>query len=377
MSSTGMPVERHSTTGVVDVQSVSKSFPNDHVGIDDVSITVGGGLFLCLLGPSGSGKTTLLRLIGGLERPDKGRVLIDGVDVTVIPPTERRTHMVFQHHALFPHLNVRDNVAFGPRIRRDREDSIKQRVAEVLNLVQLAGYEERRIRELSGGQRQRVAIARAIINRPSVLLLDEPLASLDMQLRGELQGELRRLQRSLGSPFISVTHDQDEAMALADQIAIINHGRLEQVGRPDEIYYRPASLFVASFMGRNNVLPGVICSSLGSGDYQVDLSGLSVPCRAVPGLRVGQRVALVLRHESVCIHTPTSDAATPIRLSGIVSDRVFLGTRVRYTMRLATATLIVAELRTESAENADMPAIGDTIRLSWNFRDTPVFPTAA
>jgi spermidine/putrescine transport system ATP-binding protein len=261
-------------------------------------------------------------------------------------------------------------------MRRDREDSIKRRVTEVLNLVQLGGYEERKVKELSGGQRQRVAIARAIINRPSVLLLDEPLASLDMQLRGELQGELRRLHRSLGSPFISVTHDQDEAMALADRIAIINQGHLEQVGRPDDIYCRPASLFVASFMGRNNVLHGVICDQLGSGEYRLDLNGLIVPCQAASGLRVGQTVALVLRHESVHIHRPLQEATASVNLSGAVLDRVFLGTRVRYTVRIAPAIVIAAEPRIEAGGNAGMPKIGDTIALSWNLRDTPVFATA-
>lgn len=360
----------------MDVQAVSKSFHNGHIGISQVSLSVPKNVFLCLLGPSGSGKTTLLRLIGGLEIPNEGRVLVDGLDVRAIPASERRTNMVFQHHALFPHLNVRDNVAFGPRMRRDREDSIERRVTDVLNLVQLGGYEERKVKELSGGQRQRVAIARAIINRPSVLLLDEPLASLDMQLRGELQGELRRLQRSLGSPFISVTHDQDEAMALADRIAVINQGRLEQVGRPDEIYCRPASLFVASFMGRNNVLQGVICDHLGSGEYRLDLNGLIVPCQAASGLRVGQTVALVLRYESVRIHRPAHDAPRSVNLSGTVLDRVFLGTRVRYTVRIAPAIVILAEPRIESGGNAGMPEIGDTIALSWHLKDSPVFATA-
>jgi spermidine/putrescine transport system ATP-binding protein len=371
----GPPPRSKST--VVDVQDVRKSYPNGPIAVDRASITVAQGVFLCLLGPSGSGKTTLLRLIGGFETPDSGRVLIDGQDVTTIPAAQRRTNMVFQHHALFPHLNVRDNVAFGPRMRRAKTEDIRQRVANVLNLVHLSGYETRRIQELSGGQRQRVAIARAIVNDPAVLLLDEPLASLDMQLRGELQGELRRLQRSLESPFISVTHDQDEAMALADQIAVINEGRIEQVGNPHEIFYQPASLFVARFIGRNNVVHGVIRNRLGSGEYSLDLSGLTLPCRAVAGLSVGQPVAMVVRQESILVAKSDSNAiAADVRIGGTVLDRVFLGTRVRYTLRLTETLTLVAELAIDATRFRDAPSVGERIVAGWRVSDVPVFATS-
>jgi spermidine/putrescine transport system ATP-binding protein len=362
------------TSVVVDVQAVKKSFRNGPIAVDRVSITVPPGIFLCLLGPSGSGKTTLLRLIGGLEVADEGRVLIDGQDVTAIPAGQRRTNMVFQHHALFPHLDVHDNVAFGPRMRRATQEDIECRVTRALDLVHLAGYEARRITELSGGQRQRVAIARAIINDPAVLLLDEPLASLDMRLRGELQGELRRLQRSLGSTFISVTHDQDEAMALADQIAVINEGRIEQLGSPYDIYRQPASLFVAQFIGRTNVIRGVICGKVASGQYSVDLRGLIVPCHAIPSLFIGQPVSMVLRQESISVlKTDANSLDGNVRISGTVLDRVFLGARVRYTLRLTETLIVIADSALEPPHNCDAPSVGDKIIARWNLRDVPVF----
>jgi ABC-type Fe3+/spermidine/putrescine transport system ATPase subunit len=362
------------TSAVVDVQTVKKSFRNGPNAVDGVSITVAPGIFLCLLGPSGSGKTTLLRLIGGLEVADEGRVLIDGQDVTAIPAGQRRTNMVFQHHALFPHLDVHDNVAFGPRMRRAPDVDIECRVTQALDLVHLAGYGARKITELSGGQRQRVAIARAIVNDPAVLLLDEPLASLDMRLRGELQGELRRLQRSLGSTFISVTHDQDEAMALADQIAVIHEGRIEQLGGPYEIYHRPASLFVAQFIGRTNVIRGVICDKVASGRYSVDLLGLIVPCHATPGLSKGQPVSMVVRQESISVLSTASDRIDgSVRIGGTVLDKVFLGARVRYTLRLTETLVVIAESALGPSHGGDAPSVGDVIVAAWTPSDVPVF----
>jgi len=359
---------------VVDIQNVCKSYQTALSAVDGVSFSVARDTFLCLLGPSGSGKTTLLRLIAGLETPDSGRVLIDGQDVTRIPAAQRRTNMVFQHHALFPHLNVRDNIAFGPRMRGVREREIDEQVQKALELVQLEGHTARRIQELSGGQRQRVAIARAIINRPTVLLLDEPLASLDLQLRGELQTELRRLQRSLGNPFISVTHDQDEAMALADRIAIINHGRVEQIGTPHEIFYHPSSLFVAKFIGRNNVLDGVICEREPSGHCSVDLGGIVLSCRANPALSVGQRVSLVLRHEAVRVLRSRSHATIgQVYSEGVVVDRVFLGARVRYVIRLRETIHLTAETPADAMDPNMLLQVGERTTVSWSIRDAPLF----
>lgn len=365
------------TAAAVDVQGVTKRYSNGVVAVSDVSVRVAENVFLCLLGPSGSGKTTLLRLMGGLEIPDAGRVLIDGQDVTTIPATRRRTNMVFQHHALFPHLNVFDNVAFGPRMRGAARDSIAHRVREVLSRVQLSGHEDRRINQLSGGQRQRVAIARAIINDPAVLLLDEPLASLDMRLRGELQIELRRLQRALGSPFISVTHDQDEAMALADQIAVINEGRIEQIGTPHEIFYRPASLFVAQFIGRTNTLRGVLCVRFGAAEYAVDLGGVVVPCSAPTGVTIGRAVAVVIRQEFISVvRARSTSLATQARVTAKVLDRSLLGVRVRYTLRLTDTVTIVAEPVFDPARGEETPHVGDEVLIGWKLSDAPVFPTS-
>src|SRR6266550_4396648 len=241
----------------VEVKDVTKRF-GKMTAVDSVSLAVARGEFLTLLGPSGCGKTTLLRMVAGFESPDAGRVILNGSDVTELSPHQRDVTTVFQNYALFPHLNVFDNVAFGLERRRAGRDEIKRRVADALEMVRLNGLDERMTRELSGGQQQRVALARSLVLEPKVLLLDEPLAALDLKLRKQMQLELKGLQRRLGISFIYVTHDQEEALTMSDTIVVMNAGRIEQIGRAEEIYERPVTEFVAGFIGVSNTIEGIV-----------------------------------------------------------------------------------------------------------------------
>src|SRR3954469_4566031 len=239
--------------GEILVQSATKRF-GDVTAVDDVSITIPGGEFFSMLGPSGCGKTTTLRLIAGFEQPDEGKILLQGQDVTHVPPSKRNVNMVFQAYALFPHMTVAENIAFGPRIKKLSGEEIRSRTQEILHTVQLEAMDDRRPGQLSGGQQQRVALARALVNRPAALLLDEPLGALDLKLRKQMQLELKRIQNTLGTTFVYVTHDQEEALAMSDRIAVMNGGRVEQLGSPREIYDRPTTPFVADFVGSLNAL---------------------------------------------------------------------------------------------------------------------------
>src|SRR5918999_682885 len=247
----------------VELRGLTKRF-DDVVAVDSIDLHIDAGEFLSLLGPSGCGKTTTLRLVAGFERPDEGSVLIDGADVTALPPYKRDVNTVFQSYALFPHLNVFDNVAYGLRRNKVGGDDVERRVNEILDLVDLAGFGRRRIAQMSGGQQQRVALARALVNRPQLLLLDEPLGALDLKLRKQMQLELKRIQGEVGITFVYVTHDQEEAMTMSDRIAVMNAGRFEQVGAPQDVYELPATEFVASFLGASNLLDGEIESANGS-----------------------------------------------------------------------------------------------------------------
>jgi len=255
---------------------VRKTF-GEVVAVDDVELDVGAGEFFSMLGPSGSGKTTMLRLVAGFETPTAGAILLHGTDVTSLPPFDRDVNTVFQDYALFPHMTVEQNVAYGLMVRRVPKADRGRRVADALEAVRLSGFERRKPSQLSGGQRQRVALARALVNRPSVLLLDEPLGALDLKLREQMQLELKALQRDVGITFLFVTHDQGEALTMSDRIAVFNHGRIEQVGSPTEIYERPASPFVAGFVGTSNVLTGAIARNLLGRDGTFGSAGVVPP----------------------------------------------------------------------------------------------------
>jgi spermidine/putrescine transport system ATP-binding protein len=292
----------------VELRAASKRFGAVRA-VDAVSLTVRAGEFLTLLGPSGCGKTTLLRLIAGFESPDAGTVWLGGVDVTRVPPYRRDVNQVFQSYALFPHLSVRDNIAFGLRMQRLEAAAIAARVAEAVRLVSLEGCEDRRPHELSGGQRQRVALARALAPRPAVLLLDEPLSALDARLRRTMQSELKRLQRQLGTTFVFVTHDQEEALTLSDRIAVIHDGRVEQCGTGPELYHRPASAFVAEFIGHANVLQvELLAAEAGAVRLRLDAGVvLALPAGAGPAPAGRGRVSI--RPEQIeLVRAPRADA---------------------------------------------------------------------
>jgi spermidine/putrescine transport system ATP-binding protein len=312
---------------LLEIGPLTKSFGAAPI-LRDVSLTVRKGEFMTLLGPSGCGKTTTLRIIAGFESPDEGRVLLNGRDVTALPPYERDVHTVFQHYALFPHLDVAGNVAFGLRLRRVPEAEIRKKVAEALALVKLAGYESRRTTAMSGGQMQRVALARALVGRPSLLLLDEPLGALDLKLRKEMQLELKGLQRRLGIAFVYVTHDQEEAMTMSDRIAVFNHGRLEQLGTPGEIYEAPRTSFVADFIGGANIFSATVLEGP-AGQARLRLEGeheIVVPLEPHEVLPpVGRRVKVGIRPERVKVHYKDAPAAGALRFDATLRDTIFLG----------------------------------------------------
>jgi ABC-type Fe3+/spermidine/putrescine transport system ATPase subunit len=318
--------------------------------LDDVSLDILDGEFITLLGPSGCGKTTLLRVIAGFQRPSEGRVELAGRDVTRVPPHKRPVNMVFQRPSLFPHLDVRGNVAFGLQVAGESRDEVGRRVAEALRLVRLHGYERRRNHELSGGQMQRVALARALVNRPQVLLLDEPLSALDLKIRLDMEVELRRVHRETGATFVYVTHDQREALALSDRIVVFNHGVVEQVGTPDEIYRRPASPFAARFVGDANVLPVDV------GGEAVTLAGR--PIAVTPPQDLRGPAWLVLRPEVVRL-MPANGASAG--LTGTVRDAAFRGTGFTYHVDVPGL---------DDAVKAEMPGLealelGSPVELSF------------
>jgi spermidine/putrescine transport system ATP-binding protein len=329
--------------------------------LDDLSLDVAAGEFLTVLGASGSGKTTTLRLVAGFEAPTAGRIVMAGADVTDLPPYRRDVNTVFQQYALFPHLSVRDNVAYGLRMRGVPRGEIADRVAEGLALVRLDGLGDRRPRQLSGGQQQRVALARALVNRPRVLLLDEPLGALDLKLRREMQLELKHLQTRLGITFIYVTHDQEEALTMSDRIVLLRAGRIEQVGAPHEIYRRPRTAYVAAFIGETNLIPATVLAAAG-GTVTLGLTAAGVPATAPAGAPVpdaGARVQLALRPEQFDL----AGAGPPggaNELRGIVTDVVFAGAVSRVHVRVGDEIDLVVQPH----RDGEWP-VGRAVTLRW------------
>ena len=356
----------------VAVRSVSRHF-GPVVALDDVSLEIRRGEFFSLLGPSGCGKTTLLRLIGGFENADSGDIVIDGKSVAGLPPYRRTTNMIFQHLALFPHMNVFENVAFGLRMKGMRQAEVEDRIRRALALVQLEGFEDRGIEQLSGGQKQRVAMARALVNDPSVLLLDEPLGALDLQLRLQLQDELRGLHRSLRSTFIFVTHDQGEAMTMSDRIAVMEGGRILQVGSPEEIYERPSTRFVAGFIGHTNLLEAAVVDVRPDGRVVVDCSGTRLECRTDRAPSAGTQVSLSLRYEKIDVGPVATRGDGRVHHEGTIVQKTFMGNMVRLAIRLAGGLVLTAEI--SNVENARAFAEGDRVGVSWSESSVVLLPT--
>ena len=359
---------------VIAVENVSKRY-GEFVAVEGASFAIRRGEFFSLLGPSGCGKTTMLRMIAGFEAVTSGRLLLDGADVAGVPPYRRQVNTVFQNYALFPHLTVFENVAFGPRIARLERSEIARRVAAMLDVVRLGELAERRPSQLSGGQRQRVALARALVNGPSALLLDEPLSALDLELRRQMQIELKRIQREVGITFVFVTHDQEEALTMSDRIAVMRGGRLEQVGTPEEIYDSPASAFVARFIGIANLVP--VCVSAGDASAAtVRLPGghaATVPACGRP-FAAGDAAVLMVRPERVRLEA--AEPASPVvALPVTVADVIFQGPVVRAVLRGPGGDELVAHL--ESARRTGVLVRGAAMWASWDPAATRLLPPDA
>jgi spermidine/putrescine transport system ATP-binding protein len=349
----------------VTLRGVTKRF-GDFVAVRSMDLDIPRGQFFTMLGPSGCGKTTTLRMVAGFEEPSEGTVLLDGDDVTGLPPFRRATNTVFQSYALFPHMSVEKNVAFGLERQSVSREEVRSRVAEELERVGLSSEAKRKPRQLSGGQQQRVALARALVNRPAVLLLDEPLGALDLKLRKQLQVELKRIQQDVGITFVYVTHDQEEALTMSDRIAVMNRGVVEQLDDPEEIYERPSTTFVAGFIGVSNLMPGeVVSSSTGVAELRLD-AGPTVRVGAGEA-SVGERAHAVVRPEKLQLHGASGAAdGTRPSVEGQVDSSLYLGTATQVTVRLADGTqMTVLVPNADEEARRRLPATGDPARLTW------------
>jgi spermidine/putrescine transport system ATP-binding protein len=341
----------------VELEGVTKRF-GDFAAVDEMTLRIARGEFFSLLGPSGCGKTTTLRLIAGFEQPTEGAIRLDGEDVAKVPPYRRHVNTVFQSYALFDHLDVTENVAFGLRRRKVEKAEIARRVAEALELVALHERAHARPAELSGGQRQRVALARALVNRPSVLLLDEPLGALDLKLRKQMQVELKRIQREVGITFVYVTHDQEEALAMSDRIAVMSDGAIQQLGEPEEIYEHPVKAFVAGFIGISNLLSATV----ENGGVRLS-TGALVPAPVPDGLADGAPVQLSVRPEKLLVDELEDGMAS---VEGTIAERVYMGTATQLIVELGPDARVVAlEQNTARARSDDRWELGDRVRIGW------------
>ena len=331
-------------TGHVKLESLTKVFA-EVTAVDEISLEIEGGEFFSLLGPSGCGKTTTLRMVAGFEAPTSGSIMLDGVDVASLAPNRRNVNTVFQSYALFPFLTVAENVAFGMKYRSVPKSEIGTRVGEALELVQLTGYEKRRPNQLSGGQQQRVALARALVLRPAVLLLDEPLGALDAKLRRMLQVELNALQKQVGITFLYVTHDQEEALTMSDRLAVMNHGKIAQLGTPEQVYGEPADAYVADFLGVSNLMDATVeAASSGTGPCRLRVGDFLLDAEGGE-LRATGNVKLAIRPERIHLHPHESDG--PNRMPGMVERLVFVGSTTQVFLRLANGAALQALMRND------------------------------
>jgi spermidine/putrescine transport system ATP-binding protein len=362
----------------VRLEGVTKRF-GDFTAVRAMELDIPRGEFFTMLGPSGCGKTTTLRMVAGFEEPSEGRVLLDGQDVTGQPAFRRPTNTVFQSYALFPHRSVEKNVAFGLERQKVDRAEVKRRVAEELERVGLAAEARRRPAQLSGGQQQRVALARALVNRPAVLLLDEPLGALDLKLRKQLQVELKRIQREVGITFIYVTHDQEEALTMSDRIAVMNRGVVEQVADPETVYERPATTFVAGFIGVSNLMPAEVVSANGGGaELKLD-AGPVVRTGDSGGASLRERVHAVVRPEKLVLSGASAQApGDGASVEGQVQDSLYLGTATQMTVQLHDGTRMTVLVPNADAEaRHELPVPGDQARLSWSADNIHVVRDAA
>ena len=338
------------------------------LAVDHIDLDVNEGEFFSLLGPSGCGKTTTLRMIGGFEQPTEGRIELQGDDVTYLPAYRRNVNTVFQNYALFPHLTIYENVAFGLRRKKVGSADVKKRVTEMLELVELPGYENRKPSQISGGQAQRVALARALVNKPAVLLLDEPLGALDLKLRKQMQVELKRIQQEVGITFIYVTHDQEEAMTMSDRIAVMNHGRYEQLGDPEVLYERPKTRFVAGFLGVSNLLPATPDGRAnGYAGFRLgDGTAVRVPAALIEG-RAAEKLALGVRPEKIRLLEEKDEVPTGLnRIPGTISHASYLGVSTQYIVSLKDGHRVtVYEQNVQRATKAELWATGEEVILAW------------
>ncbi|MDX6410434.1 MAG: spermidine/putrescine transport system ATP-binding protein [Gaiellaceae bacterium] len=350
----------------VSLRGLTKRF-GDFTAVSEMDLDIPRGHFFTMLGPSGCGKTTTLRMIAGFEDPSEGTVLLDGEDVTGQPAFRRPTNTVFQSYALFPHLSVERNVAFGLERKRVPKEEVRRRVGEELERVGLAREGKRKPRQLSGGQQQRVALARALVNRPAVLLLDEPLGALDLKLRKQLQVELKRIQQDVGITFVYVTHDQEEALTMSDRIAVMNRGVVEQLDDPEEIYERPSTTFVAGFIGVSNLMPGEVVAT-GTGTVELRLDAGPTVRAGGAGASVGERAHAVVRPEKLQLHSANGTAGTGgPSVDGQVESSLYLGTATQVTVRLPDETrMTVLVPNTDEEARRRLPAAGDAARLVWS-----------
>ena len=348
---------------LIEIKQLHKSYGHIEV-LNNISLSVQPGEFLTLLGPSGCGKTTLLRLISGFEQPTAGHIYINGQCVNHLPPQKRDVHTVFQSYALFPHLSVFENVAFALRCKHIDNDEVQQRVNESLRLVQLESFGTRDIKQLSGGQQQRVAIARAIINRPQVLLLDEPLSSLDYRLRKAMQYELKQLQKTLNITFVFVTHDQEEALSMSDRIVVFNHGHIEQIGTPREVYETPNNLHVALFIGEANLFD-ILVDALDGDDLITQIESTTLRCKNTGNYQVGDNVHLIVRPEDIRVWGLTEISDTKGMLPGIIVDIIYKGSTVDVKVELTSGKIINASEFFDEDDDTLEYALNEPVWVHW------------